>query len=79
VLGALGARWNLAPGLSFALVVVLGVGLLGQAVPSAFSAQVRSRFSRLPLVAQGLLFACMILLIEVVGPQGVAPFIYFQF
>ena len=37
------------------------------------------RFSRLPLVAQGVSLALAFFLIEHLRPKGVAPFIYFQF
>jgi hypothetical protein len=35
--------------------------------------------SRLALPAQAALFALAIVLIDALGPSGVAPFIYFQF
>jgi hypothetical protein len=37
------------------------------------------KVERLPAVAQGALAAVILTLILGLGPQGVAPFIYFQF
>jgi D-alanyl-lipoteichoic acid acyltransferase DltB (MBOAT superfamily) len=79
LLGALGGRWELGPWMSVALVVALAAGLFGQAIPPAFGAAVRARASRLPLVAQGAALALAVLILEAMGPQGVAPFIYFRF
>jgi hypothetical protein len=38
-----------------------------------------ARFSRLPVPAQACVLAGALLLVSVLGPEGVAPFIYFQF
>ncbi len=72
-------RWNASPSISAAVVLAIAIGLLTQLFPPTQRLKLRSRFSRLPVVLQGLAFAAAILLIEVFGPQGVAPFIYFQF
>ena len=79
LLCALARPWTLGPWLSVALVAALGAGLFGQAVPMAVWERARTRFSALPLSAQGVAFAAAVLVIEVLGPSGVAPFIYFQF
>ena len=38
-----------------------------------------ARFSRLPIPAQAAVLALALLVIHAMGPEGVAPFIYFQF
>ena len=38
-----------------------------------------ARFSRLSPVAQGVVLGFALLLINTMGPRGVAPFIYFRF
>ena len=38
-----------------------------------------ARFSRLPLVGQAAVLAFALVLTHAMGPEGVAPFIYFQF
>ncbi len=77
-LRALG-RWEVGPSVSAAVVLAIGVGLFSQLFPSRQRAALRGRFAQLPLTAQGLVVALAILLIEALGPQGVPPFIYFQF
>jgi len=72
-------RWQVGPSISAAVVLAIGIGLFSQIISDKRRAAVRVRFARLPLMAQGLVFALAVLLIEAFGPQGVAPFIYFQF
>ena len=79
VLRALGRGWSFGPWMSAPLLAALAAGLLGQALPEALRAELRARLARLPLAAQGVALAIAVLLIEALGPQGVAPFIYFQF
>ncbi len=79
VFSALTGNWTGGTLLSPALVVALAAGLFGQAVPPRALAAARERLGGLPLAAQGLALAAAILFIEALGPQGVAPFIYFRF
>ena len=72
-------RWNNVPSISAALLLALGIGLFSQRFPQMRRAELRQRFSRLPLMLQGLAFAAVVLLIEALAPQGIPPFIYFQF
>ena len=41
--------------------------------------RVETRVGRLPLLLQGALAGAAIVAIDALGPDGVAPFIYFQF
>ncbi len=38
-----------------------------------------ARFSRLPIVAQAAVLGAALMLANAMGPQGVAPFIYYRF
>jgi D-alanyl-lipoteichoic acid acyltransferase DltB (MBOAT superfamily) len=69
-----------APGpVSFSLAVAVMLGLAVSMVSAESFAATRQRFSRLPLAAQGALFAVLLVVLDALGPRGVAPFIYFQF
>jgi hypothetical protein len=59
------------------LAIVVGVG--SQYLPARIPALVMARFSRLPTVAQAVVLAFALMLTSAMGPEGVAPFIYFQF
>lgn len=63
--------------LPLALAFLAGMGL--QYVPVRFLARLEMGLVRLPPLARGGMAAAALLLIEVLGPTGVAPFIYFQF
>ena len=61
---------------------VIGLVLLGMVfhfVPRDSVERVGAALSRLPATAQGALAAAMLVAIGSMGPEGVAPFIYFQF
>ena len=73
------AAWGPAPAVTFwvVLAVALGIGL--QYVPPNATARVRAAFSRLGPAAQGIALGSGLFLIQALGPQGVARFIYFGF
>ncbi len=60
-----------------ALVVVLSVAL--QFVPESWRAQFDENLASRKLLVQGILLAVSLVAIDAFGPDGVAPFIYFQF
>ena len=69
---------------STAVVTGLGVAtivaaLASQLVPERRTAALRARFSGVAPAGQAALLAGALTLIAVLGPDGVAPFIYFQF
>ncbi len=78
-LSAFGSDWSLGPWLTPTLLVVLALGLLAQWTPRAAIDAFCRRFASLPAAIQGASFAVAIVLIDALGPAGVAPFIYFQF
>jgi D-alanyl-lipoteichoic acid acyltransferase DltB (MBOAT superfamily) len=64
---------------SWPVLAALAVGLLGQYAPQVWRRGLEATMARLPAVANGALLAAGVCAIELLGPTGVAPFIYFQF
>jgi alginate O-acetyltransferase complex protein AlgI len=62
---------------SVVLAIVVGIG--GQYVRSDAILAVFKSFGRLPLPAQAAAVGICLMLINTLGPEGVAPFIYFRF
>jgi len=62
-------------------LIILGIAgiLVAQFFPYSRSEQVKRRLSKQRVLTQGLAFGCGLVLIDLFGPEGVAPFIYFQF
>jgi alginate O-acetyltransferase complex protein AlgI len=61
------------------LVVTVGLMLLSQLVPPRAVERVQARFTLLGPALQVALLAGALTVIDVLGPDGVAPFIYFRF
>jgi D-alanyl-lipoteichoic acid acyltransferase DltB (MBOAT superfamily) len=59
--------------------IVLFLGLAGQYMPSRWRNAFEIELGRWPALARGAALAIAVALIEILGPSGVAPFIYFQF
>ena len=62
---------------SVVLAIVVGIG--SQYVPAGAVDALVARFHRLRLVAQGAVLAVSLMIIDSLGPTGVAPFIYYRF
>jgi D-alanyl-lipoteichoic acid acyltransferase DltB (MBOAT superfamily) len=68
-----------SPLISTSVVLAIAVGILTQYVrPQALGATL-GVFERLPAVAQATTLGICLVLIDTLGPTGVAPFIYFRF
>jgi alginate O-acetyltransferase complex protein AlgI len=68
-----------SPLVTTSVVLAILVGIVGQYTrPTAVTALVAS-FQRMPIVAQSACVAVALVLINTLGPTGVAPFIYFRF
>jgi len=65
--------------LSIPVGLALFAGLAGQFQPMRWRKAVEFELGRWPAMARGAAFAASIFTIEVLGPSGVAPFIYFRF
>lgn len=58
---------------------MLMLGFAGQYLPQCIVRKVELLLCRMPSLCCGVIFAVAIFVIELLGPSGVAPFIYFQF
>ncbi len=85
-----GAAWEMIEGLftgwgeasplvTGGVLLAIAVGIGSQYLPPRFPRLVMARFSRLPVLGQATVLALALMLTSVMGPEGVAPFIYFQF
>jgi D-alanyl-lipoteichoic acid acyltransferase DltB (MBOAT superfamily) len=61
------------------VLIVLFLGLAGQFAPARWRNGLELEMGRWPALARGAALAVTLTTIEVLGPTGVAPFIYFQF
>ena len=68
-----------SPLVTSGVLLALAVGLGSQYLPARVPRILMARFSRLPVLAQATVLALALMLTSVLGPEGVAPFIYFQF
>ena len=59
------------------ILIALGIGV--QFVPRDIGVRLQTAGSRLRPVPLGLMLGAALLVLDALGPQGVAPFIYFQF
>jgi D-alanyl-lipoteichoic acid acyltransferase DltB (MBOAT superfamily) len=64
---------------SWPVVAVLVLGVLGQYAPRAWRRFAEATMTRMPAFVNGAALALGVYVIELLGPSGVAPFIYFQF
>lgn len=68
-----------APIATPAILIAIAVGIAAQYVPRPSVENVLALFSRLGPVVQGVALAFVMMVIDALGPEGVAKFIYFQF
>jgi D-alanyl-lipoteichoic acid acyltransferase DltB (MBOAT superfamily) len=61
------------------VLAAIAVGIGSQYLPSRVPLSLMARFSRLPVPAQAAVLSVALLVTHSMGPEGVAPFIYFQF
>ena len=84
------AAWDLITGLftgwgeasplvTGGVLLAIAVGIGSQYLPARFPYWVMDRFGRLPVVGQAAVLAVALMLTNTMGPEGVAPFIYFRF
>jgi hypothetical protein len=59
--------------------LAIAVGIGSQYVPTTVVARVLRGFGRLGVVPQATCLAVGLMLVDTLGPPGVAPFIYFRF
>ena len=61
------------------VVALIAIGLAGQFTPDALFERVALAFARVPSWGLGAMAGIVVALINALGPEGVAPFIYFRF
>jgi alginate O-acetyltransferase complex protein AlgI len=61
------------------VLLAIAVGIGSQYLPRRLPLTLMARFSRLPVPAQAIVLSVALLGVHAMGPEGVAPFIYFQF
>src|SRR5690606_24891148 len=71
--------WGPAPAVTPAVLTLVVAGIGVQFIPSDFRVSLVNSFSRLRPAAMTAALAGSLLLLDGLGPEGVAPFIYFQF
>ena len=85
-----GSAWDMIEGLftgwgepsplvTGGVLLAIAVGIGSQYLPARLPRVVMARFSRLPVLGQATVLAVALMVTSVLGPEGVAPFIYFQF
>ncbi len=79
VFGALGGSWTSAPTVSVGVLLLLLVGAATQMVPAGVADAWWDRAARLPVAAQAVGVTLAILAFDLLGPDGVKPFLYFAF
>jgi D-alanyl-lipoteichoic acid acyltransferase DltB (MBOAT superfamily) len=71
--------WGPAPLVTPLLILVIACMIAVQYVPEELPARIQDGFSSLRPAAQAAVLAGALFAISTLGPQGVAPFIYFRF
>ncbi|MCC7364900.1 MAG: MBOAT family protein [Dehalococcoidia bacterium] len=71
--------WGPSPLVSTWLMIVIGAAIAAQFLPSKIPDRLQWGFGQLAPAAQAFCLAGALVLVDAMGPQGVAPFIYFQF
>jgi len=85
-----GAAWDMVTGLftgwgeasplvTSGVLLAIAVGIGSQYLPARLPRLIMERFGRLPVLGQAVVLAFALMLTNAMGPEGVAPFIYFQF
>jgi alginate O-acetyltransferase complex protein AlgI len=68
-----------SPLVTMSVVLAIAVGIAGQYVRPSVLGVVLRWFQRLPVLAQAATVAVCLMVVNTLGPEGVAPFIYFRF
>ena len=79
VFAGLGGSWTSAPTIGLGVVLLLLVGAATQFVPAGMVDAWWDRVTRLPVPLQAIGVIVAILVFDLLGPDGVKPFLYFAF
>ena len=72
-------NWGIGDLVTPTVLLAISAGLVGQFVPHRLGDSIEYRVSALPPAVIGVGIGLWLVVINLLGPQGVAPFIYFQF
>jgi hypothetical protein len=72
-------NWGIGTLVTPTVLLAVAVGMVGQFVPRRVGDAIEYRVSALPPAVIGVGVGLWLVVINLLGPQGVAPFIYFQF
>jgi alginate O-acetyltransferase complex protein AlgI len=68
-----------SPLVTVGVVAAIAVGIGSQYLPARIPLSIMASFSRLPVAGQAVVLALALVVTNSMGPEGVAPFIYFRF
>jgi alginate O-acetyltransferase complex protein AlgI len=71
--------WGPAPLVTLPVLITIAASLAVQYVPRVFTKNLMGDISRLSPLVQAAAFGAFLVLVDILGPPGIAPFIYFQF
>ena len=71
--------WGPAPLVTPLVLLAIALGIGTQYVPRRLPQRVEASFAQLQAAVQGVVLGATLMVITALGPQGVAPFIYFRF
>ena len=73
------SRWGMpSPLVTGSVLLAIAVGIGAQYIPHDVTGRVMAALSRMSPVATGALLGVSLLVINTMGPRGVAPFLYFK-
>ncbi len=72
-------NWGIGTLVTWTVLLAIAVGMVGQFVPRRVGDALEYRVSKLPPMVMAVGIGVWLVVINLLGPQGVAPFIYFQF
>jgi D-alanyl-lipoteichoic acid acyltransferase DltB (MBOAT superfamily) len=72
-------NWGVGTLVTWTVLLAIAVGMVGQFVPRRVGDALEYRASKLPPMVLAVGVGLWLVMINLLGPQGVAPFIYFQF
>ncbi|MEQ8843200.1 MAG: MBOAT family protein [Acidimicrobiales bacterium] len=79
MIGRIMTQFGPTPAITGLLVLVIGLSLVSQFVPASYPREADRVLARMPVALLALVIAAALTVIDALGPEGVAPFIYFQF
>ena len=75
----LGGDWSRAPLVTAPVLIAIAAGVAAQLLPKQVNLNLSAGFARLAPLGQVACLAAGLMFIDAMGPEGVAPFIYFRF